>query len=112
MFLYKNDYVKNNLKYLQEDALCIYGKYDLDKSLIWMMEEFGEVIQAIHKKKNKEDIIEEFGDLLAWILCIANNLDISLDESIKNTFSKEINRQLKTYGKLKYSSDFIKFEEI
>ena len=31
---------------LQEDALLIYGKYDLDKSIVWMAEEFGEVVKA------------------------------------------------------------------
>ena len=87
---------------IQEDALQIFGKYDLDKSLIWMTEEFGEVFQAIRKGKNKDDITGEIGDLITWIFCIANILDISLEEAINSTFTKELNRQLATYGHLKY----------
>ena len=57
-------YNKENegLESFQNDALNIFGKYDLDKSLIWMTEEYGKMIQAI-RKKSKEDIIEEIGDL-------------------------------------------------
>jgi mazG nucleotide pyrophosphohydrolase domain len=94
--------VTNNADDIQEIALNIYGKYDLDKSLLWMTEEFGEVIKAIHKHDSKEHIVEEIGDLSAWILCLCNILDIKFSDSLKNTFSKEINRQKNTYGDLKY----------
>lgn len=90
------------LDQLQKEALNIYGKYDLNKSLIWMTEEFGEVIQAIRKQKSKEDITEEIGDLFAWIICISNILDIKLEQAVNTTFSKEINRQIREYGQLKY----------
>ena len=70
-----------------------------------MTEEFGEVIQAIRKGKSKEDITEEIGDLMAWILCVSNILNIKLAQAINITFSKEINRQIKKYGKLKYCKD-------
>lgn len=98
------EYNKANvvLENLQNDALKIFGKYNLDKSLIWMTEEYGEVIQAIRKNKSKEDIIEEIGDLLAWILCVSNILDIKLKQAVNKSFTKEINRQLHQYGKLKY----------
>lgn len=87
---------------LQHVSLHIYGKYDLQKSLIWMTEEMGEVISAIRKSHSKEDISGELGDLMAWIFCLGNILEIPLSESIQGTFHKEINRQLNTYGKLKY----------
>ena len=87
---------------LQNNAKNIYGTYELDKSLIWMTEEFGEVIQAIRKKKSRDEIAEEIGDLVAWVLCISNILNIKLADSITKTFEKEVNRQIETYGKLKY----------
>ena len=87
---------------IQKMSLDIYGKYDIDKSIVWMTEEFGEVVSAIRKGKSKENQTEEFGDLLAWIFSLANNLDIKIADSIQNTFEKEINRQIKKYGKLKY----------
>lgn len=87
---------------VQEIALNIYGKYDLDKSMLWMTEEFGEVIAAIRKGHNKEHICEELGDLSAWILCLCNILDIKLSDALVSTFSKELNRQKNKYGKYKY----------
>lgn len=89
---------------IQDVALEIYGKYDLEKSMLWMTEEFGEFFKAIRKDESKERITEEMGDLLAWILCIGNILDIQIADAIKNTMSKEIGRQLEVYQKLKYAS--------
>lgn len=103
-FKYTNNDIKK-VKYIQEEALKIYGKYDLEKSMLWMTEEFGEVIQAIRKKKSKEEIIGEIGDLLAWVLCISNILDIDISDCITGTFKKEIGRQLRVYKKIKYSDN-------
>ncbi len=91
-----------NADEIQEIALNIYGKYDLEKSMLWMTEEFGEVISAIRKGHSKEHICEEIGDLSAWILCLCNILDIKLSDSLKTTFTKELNRQESQYGKYKY----------
>lgn len=88
---------------LQELSLNIHGKYDLEKSMIWMTEEFGEVISAIRKKKDKENITEEFGDLLTWIFVISNILDLKISKQIITSFGKEVNRQFNKYGKLKNS---------
>ena len=93
-----------NTDEIQEIALEIYGKYDLEKSLIWMMEEFGEVISAIRKGKTKKEICGELGDLTAWIFCIGNILDIKISDSVTESFSKEIDRQLMVYGALKCKS--------
>lgn len=89
---------------IQKKSLDIYGKYDIDKSIVWMTEEFGEVVAAIRKGKSKEETTGEFGDLLAWIFALANNLEIKISDAISGTFEKEINRQLKKYGKLKYKT--------
>ena len=102
-----NEIILNNIKdstceSIQKLSLDIYGKYDLDKSIIWMTEEFGEVVAAIRKQKGKEDISGEFGDLLAWIFAIANNLEIKVSDAIEISFKKEVNRQINTYGRLKY----------
>lgn len=92
---------------IQDISLRIYGKYDLDKSLIWMTEEFGEVIKAIHKQQNLQEITEEFGDLLAWIFAISNQLGICVEDAIASSFRKEIARQKKVYGQLKYTNEDI-----
>ncbi len=97
--------ITNEINNIQDLCLDIYGRYDIDKSMLWMAEEFGEVIAAIRKGKSKDDICGEIGDLTAWIISICNILDISLSTALKGTFKKEVNRQLRTYGKLKYAQN-------
>lgn len=91
-----------NLDAIQNMALQIYGRYDLDKSLIWFVEEVGEVIAAVRKKKDITDIEGELGDVFAWLLCLSNILDIKLVNALDGTMKKEVSRQMKTYGHLKY----------
>ncbi len=100
-FSYFNTDIRN-IDNIQNEALKIYGKYDLEKSMLWMTEEFGEFFKAIRKDCTKEEITGEMGDLLAWILCMGNILDIRLSDAIENTFKKEIQRQLTQYSTLKY----------
>ena len=45
------------------------------------------------------------GDLLAWIFCIGNILDIKVSDALKLTMEKEITRQLRTYNRLKYTKN-------
>ncbi|MEJ2742715.1 MAG: MazG nucleotide pyrophosphohydrolase domain-containing protein [Gammaproteobacteria bacterium] len=71
-----------NSKGIQEAYKRIYGIYDLDKSLIWMIEELGEVVAAIRKTKNLEEISSEIGDLTTWIINISNILSIDLSEAL------------------------------
>ncbi len=96
--------VAAKLDIIQRTSLTLYGRYDLNKSIIWMVEEMGEVVAAVRKGKSKEDITGELGDLLAWILCLGNILDIQISEALEQTFTKEVNRQLRQYGCLKYAA--------
>jgi len=95
--------INDELRDLQNVSKEIYGLYDLDKSIIWMVEEFGEFISAIRKGKSKDDVTGELGDLLAWILCISNIVELNISEALVSTFIKEIDRQTTKYGKLKYT---------
>lgn len=87
---------------LQKYSLDLYGCYDLEKSLLWLMEEVGELVAAIRKEKSEEDILGELSDTFAWMLCLVNILDKDLNEVIKKSFLKEASRQYKDYGSLKY----------
>ncbi|WP_261301708.1 MazG nucleotide pyrophosphohydrolase domain-containing protein [Paenibacillus andongensis] len=91
-----------HLDEIQATSLKIYGRYDLEKSMIWMVEEMGEVISAIRKGKSKEEITGEMGDLMAWLFCLGNILDIKVSDAVEGTFHKEVNRQLRLYSELKY----------
>ena len=102
-FKYDNEQIEQ-VDLIQKEALKIYGVYDLEKSMLWMTEEFGEFFKAIRKNASKEEVTDEMGDLLAWIFCMGNILGINLSDAIKSTFRKEIGRQLVTYHKMKYCS--------
>ncbi|EJP18146.1 MazG nucleotide pyrophosphohydrolase domain-containing protein [Leptospira interrogans] len=94
--------IASQLDEIQDFSLQVYGKYDLEKSLLWMTEELGEVISAIRKKRSFDEIEEEIGDLIAWVFNIANIQGLRISRCYQKTLIKEINRQIKKYGKLKY----------
>lgn len=62
-----------------------YGKRDrargIAATVAWLAEEMGELAKAI-RKGSREEQIHEFGDALAWLASLANQLDISLDDAI------------------------------
>lgn len=70
--------------------------------MLWMTEEFGEVISAIRKGHSKELIAGEIGDLSAWIISLCNILDIDFEKALESTLNKEMKRQMNVYHKLKY----------
>ncbi len=67
-------------------------------NLARLMEESGELARELNhrfgpkKKKDsdaaKDGCSEEIGDILFTLVCLANQLNISLDESISSTFEK------------------------
>jgi NTP pyrophosphatase (non-canonical NTP hydrolase) len=61
-----------------------YGQRDGDRgvpaTIAWLTEELGELAQAV-RKGSREQQIHEFGDVLAWLASLANQLDIDLDEA-------------------------------
>lgn len=63
----------------------LYGEGDRERgvpsTVAWLCEELGELAQAV-RKGTREDQLHEFGDVLAWLASLANQLDISLDEAI------------------------------
>ncbi len=52
------------------------------KTFLWFAEEVGELASAIAKKdkKNKE---EEFADVLAWLVTLANVEGVDLEQAVK-----------------------------
>ncbi len=53
----------------------------VDLTFIWLVEELGEVAEAL-RKRDKEKLKEELSDLLAWTMSLANLLDIDLEEAM------------------------------
>jgi NTP pyrophosphatase (non-canonical NTP hydrolase) len=59
-----------------------YGDRDADRglpaSVAWLVEEVGELAQAV-RKGDHDARVHEVGDVLAWLASIAQQLGVSLD---------------------------------
>ena len=89
------------LRSLQRAALGIYGRLEPDRALVWTLEELGELAQAVRRGEDRARLEEELGQLTAWMLCLANILDVDLTAAVGSAIREEIDRQLAKYGKLK-----------
>jgi NTP pyrophosphatase (non-canonical NTP hydrolase) len=73
------------LKSYQKLIAKIYLKKDrrrgLDKTFNWLVEEIGELAQAIRKGRPKK-IREEFADCLAWLLSVATILGVDAESAM------------------------------
>ncbi|HTO01064.1 MAG TPA: MazG nucleotide pyrophosphohydrolase domain-containing protein [Microthrixaceae bacterium] len=62
----------------------LYGKADADRGIpatvAWLCEEVGELAQAV-RKGTPEQQLHEFGDVIAWVASLANQMGISLEEA-------------------------------
>jgi NTP pyrophosphatase (non-canonical NTP hydrolase) len=64
----------------------LYGATDRERgvpsTVAWLCEELGELAQAV-RKGTREQQLHEFGDVLAWLASLANQLDVTLDEAMQ-----------------------------
>lgn len=62
-----------------------YGERDrargVPSTVAWLAEELGELAQAV-RKGSVEQQMHEFGDVLAWVASLANQMDIDLETAI------------------------------
>lgn len=79
-----------NLDDLQDVIEHTYGTRDrargVPPTVAWLAEEVGELAQAV-RKGTVEQQIHEFGDVLAWVASLANQMNIDLTGAI-DRFSK------------------------
>ncbi len=52
---------------------------------MWLMEEVGELSTAL-RTNDRENLSEEFADVLAWLVTIANVAEIDLTEAIQKKY--------------------------
>jgi NTP pyrophosphatase (non-canonical NTP hydrolase) len=75
----------NDLTELQRMMERTYGERDrargIPATIAWLAEEVGELAKAI-RKGSREEQIHEFGDTLAWLASLANQVGISLEETL------------------------------
>lgn len=74
------------LNELQELMERLYGADDRERgvpaTVAWLAEEVGELAQAV-RKGTVEQQLHEFGDVLAWLASLANQMDISLEQAMQ-----------------------------
>ena len=60
------------------------------RTLLWLVEELGELVSVINKEKPREKIEEELADVLAWLVSVANLLEIDLEKAFVKKYHKDI----------------------
>lgn len=75
-----------NLDELQRVIAATYGDRDRQRgvpsTVAWLAEEIGELAQAVRKGSPQQQL-HEFGDVLAWVASLANQMGIDLTESVQ-----------------------------
>jgi len=75
-----------DLRELQQIIEATFGERDRGRgvpaSVAWLAEEVGELAQAV-RKGTREQQLHEFGDVVAWVATLANQMGIDLTEAIE-----------------------------
>ncbi|MFM8312126.1 MAG: MazG nucleotide pyrophosphohydrolase domain-containing protein [Ilumatobacteraceae bacterium] len=70
---------------LQDVIERTYGDRDRARgtaaTVAWLAEEIGELAQAV-RKGSRDQQMHEFGDVVAWVATLANQMGIDLDEAV------------------------------
>ncbi len=51
-------------------------------TVAWLAEEVGELAQAV-RKGNRDQQVHEFGDVIAWVATLANQMGVDLTEAVE-----------------------------
>ena len=78
------------LREFQEWIDAIYGEKDRERGLqgtyMWFSEEVGELTRALRRQKDRENLLEEFADVLAWLSTLASIAGIDLQEAVHHKY--------------------------
>jgi NTP pyrophosphatase (non-canonical NTP hydrolase) len=74
-----------NLAELQDVIERTYGERDRERgvaaTIAWLTEELGELAQAV-RKGTPDQIEHEFGDVVAWVATLANQVGVDLTAAV------------------------------
>jgi len=75
-----------DIRDLQDVIERTFGERDRARgtpsTVAWLAEEIGELAQAV-RKGTVEQQLHEFGDVLAWVATLANQMDIDLNAAVQ-----------------------------
>jgi len=74
-----------DLAQLQDVIERTFGDRDRERgvpaSVAWLAEEVGELAQAVRKGDHAQQV-HEFGDVIAWVATLANQMGVDLTEAV------------------------------
>jgi NTP pyrophosphatase (non-canonical NTP hydrolase) len=56
---------------------------------LWFSEELGELARALARQDNRDNLEEEFADVLAWLCTLANINDVDLAAAVTRKYLSE-----------------------
>ena len=75
-----------DLRDLQDVIERTYGDRDRARgtaaTVAWLAEEIGELAQAVRKGSHEQQV-HEFGDVVAWVATLANQMGVDLTEAVE-----------------------------
>ena len=81
------------IREFQEMIKAIFYENDkkrgVEATMLWLVEEVGELAESIRRREN---IGEEMADVFAWLVSLANLLDIDLEEEVKRKYPNRCSR--------------------
>jgi NTP pyrophosphatase (non-canonical NTP hydrolase) len=76
---------------LQQHIRQMYFEKDVargvDGTFMWLMEEIGELAAAL-RGNDKENLAEEFADVIAWLATIANVAEVDLNAALQAKYGR------------------------
>jgi NTP pyrophosphatase (non-canonical NTP hydrolase) len=75
---------------LQERIRDLFGAKDarrgIEGTFMWFMEEVGELSAALRDQTDRDNLILEFADVLAWLATLANIAGVELEEAMARKY--------------------------
>ncbi len=72
----------------------IYGAKDrargLEGTFLWFHEEVGELTRAVRRGQDRENLEEEFADVLAWLVTTATLLGVDMEDAVARKYGAQI----------------------
>ena len=59
----------------------------VDGTLLWFVEEVGELVRAV-RRRERQNLEEEFGDVYAWLVTLASLHQIDLEKVARATYAR------------------------
>ena len=77
----------------QRHISSLYEKADRERGTagtwLWFSEEIGELARALARKESRDNLEEEFADVLAWLCTLANINDVDLASAVRKKYLSE-----------------------